>query len=148
MDVFPASLLRYDGDHGVRWADFDDDGDLDLALTNRDENGHHSLLRNDLGRGSKTGYIKIMVLDRDGRYTRQGDEVRVYDSNTKRLIATRLVDTGGGYISQNMMQIHAGIGAATKVDIEITSMSRQGRRISYRRNVPANSAISLRISWP
>lgn len=147
-DVFPAALSPYDGDHGVRWADYDDDGDLDLALTNRSNHGRHSLLRNDLRGGHEAQYVKITVLDHNGHYTRQGDEIRVYDSDTKRLIATRLVDTGGGYISQVMMPVHVGIATAAKIDVEITSMSASGRRTTYRRNVPANSSITVRISAP
>lgn len=144
-DVLSASLLPHDGDHGVRWADYDDDGDLDLAVTNRDKDGRHSLLRNNLRGGDSARYLKITVLDGDGYYTRQGDEIRVYDSETGRLIATRVVDTGGGYISQNLMPVHIGIGAAARVDIEITSMSRGGRQTTRRRNVAANSSFVARV---
>ncbi len=146
VDVFPASLLPYDGDHGVRWADYDEDGDLDLALTNRHKNGRHSLLRNDLNGAKMARHLKIMVLDHDGHYTRQGDEIRVYDSETGRLIATRIVDTGGGYISQVMMPVHVGLGATARVDVEVTSMSASGRRATHRRNVAANSSLTIQVS--
>ncbi len=144
VDVLPADLRDYDGDHGVRWADYDNDGDMDLAITNRHKNGRHSVLRNDLAGGENAHFIKITVLDKKGYYTRQGDEVRVYDSSSKQLIATRIVDTGGGYISQNIMPVHVGIGCATKVDVEITFMGKAGRTKSYRKEVKAGSSITVR----
>ena len=146
VDLLPADVSQYDGDHGVRWADYDGDGDMDLALTNRHKNGRHSLLRNDLFGGEGAHFIKVMVLDKKGYYTRQGDEIRVYDSTSKRLIATRIVDTGGGYISQNIMPVHLGIGCAKKVDVEITFMGRMGQTKRYRNEVKAGSSITVKTT--
>ena len=125
---FPDSLARFDGDHGVRFADFDGDGDLDIALTNRRPGGRLSVLRNELP-ADQGAYLFVSVLDGRGNHTRQGSEVRLFDHETGRLLGTRIVDTGGGYISQNLAPIHFGTGAHRLVDIEVTSMSAEGRRI-------------------
>jgi hypothetical protein len=49
-DRMPALIAANNGSHGVTWADFDRDGDLDLALTNNHVQGTHPLYRNELPR--------------------------------------------------------------------------------------------------
>ena len=70
--------------------------------------------------------LAVHVVDANGRATQAGAEVRLYDS-TGRLLATRLVETGSGYGSQNAMPVHFGIAAPGLVDVEITFMSKRGR---------------------
>ena len=65
-------------DHGVQWADFDQDGDLDLSLTDDfPEHGHHPLFRNDLPEAQSRHSLQVLVLDHAGRATRAGSEVRL-----------------------------------------------------------------------
>lgn len=144
-DVFPAALNRFDADHGVRFADFDNDGDLDLALTNRHPDARHSVWRNDLAPSSERNYLKVTVLNKEGHYTRQGDEIRVLATGSETIIAASVVDTGGGYVSQNLMPAHFGLGAADTVTVEVHSMSPEGRLVTRLKDVPANQAISIRV---
>jgi hypothetical protein len=123
-DVTPDIIRKNDADHGASWLDFDKDGDLDLALTG----AMHYLLRNDLA-GDKAKYsLQVIVLDAKGHYTKAGSEIRIYDSGTKKLLGTSLLDTGSGYDSQNAMPAHFGLPQVTPVDVEITTMTRKGRR--------------------
>lgn len=135
VNLLPETLAQQDGDHGVRWADFDDDGDLDIMIANRHKDGQHQLFRNNLKKSKATKAIKVLVLDKNGHYTKQGSEIRVYNSLTKKLLATRLVDTGGGYVSQNVMPVHIGLGSVDVVDVKITYMTPKGRQFKTITNV-------------
>ena len=72
--------------------------------------------------------LQVLVLDADGRYTRAGAEVRVFDAESGNLLGTSIVDTGSGYDSQNAMPVHVGLGSRAPVDIEVTTMTPQGRK--------------------
>ncbi len=128
-DATPAVIFKHDATHGVQWADFDADGDLDLALASNDPNGTHFLFRNQLTPERAKRSLQVVVLDERGRATRAGAEVRLYAPGSRRLLGTRIVDTGGGYCSQNVAPVHFG-GIEGAVDLEVTSMSRAGRRVT------------------
>ena len=63
----PDIIMQNDTDHGVQFADFDKDGDLDLSLAANDPAGSHYLFRNDLSETSNQS-IQIQVLDENGNY--------------------------------------------------------------------------------
>ncbi len=106
-------------DHGVQWADYDRDGDVDLALTGSRQDGMHLLLRNDLDGGTARRSLSVSVSNMDGRSILAGAEVRVYATGTARLLGTRLVDTGSGYDTQNIMPVHFGLPSSAPVDVEV-----------------------------
>src|SRR6185295_14710161 len=139
-DVLPALVREHDGSHGVQWVDFDGDGALDLALTNNDPAGGHYLFRNLLPLPQARRSLAVDVVDTRGRHTKPGAEVRVYAAGTRRLISSSLVDTGGGYCSQNVMPAHLGVAANARVDVEVTMLTKSGRRIVARRNVDPRTA--------
>ncbi len=69
------------GDHGVEWVDYDNDGDLDLSVTDGyGPTGGHFLFRNELEHRGDNQSIAILIVDSDGDYTRAGAEIRLYDS--------------------------------------------------------------------
>ena len=69
VDVLPDALLTHDATHGVRFADFDGDGRLDLSLTNNDPaGGGHPLWRNIATPRGRS--LAIDVTDRNARRTR------------------------------------------------------------------------------
>ena len=71
----------------------------------------------------------------------------MYAAGTRRLIASGIVDTGGGYCSQNVMPVHVATGDANQVDIEVTTMSARGRRVTVKPNLPVGrSARRLVVS--
>jgi len=145
VDVLPALVRDHDASHGVQWVDFDGDGALDLALANNDAKGGHYLFRNLLPQSVARRSLAVDVVDQRGRHTKAGAEVRVYAAGTRRLLSSALVDTGGGYCSQNVMPVHVATPGAARVDIEVTSMTKSGRRITARRNqspITNKSAVS------
>jgi len=115
-------------DHGVQWADYDRDGDLDLSLTETfTDQGRHRLFRNELPEPQSRRSLQVLVLDRAGRATQAGAEVRLFGRDG-RLLGTRLVPTGDGYGSQGVQPVHFGLGQVTEVDVEVTFLTRDGRK--------------------
>jgi hypothetical protein len=151
-DVITGYMLKHDATHGVQWVDFDGDGALDLALADNGPAGVHYLYRNRLAADRARRSIQVLVLDSKGHYTRAGSEVRVYSSAGHKLLGTRLVDTGGGYCSQNAMPVHFGLPVDGKVDIEVTSLTRNGRKITRLAQVDPRAhvgkAITIRTTEP
>jgi hypothetical protein len=146
-DVLPALVNEHDGSHGVQWIDFDNDGAIDLALTNNDPAGGHYLFRNLLAAERARQSIAVDVVDSRGRHTKPGAEVRVYAAGTRRLMSSGLVDTGGGYCSQNAMPVHVATADAKAVDVEVTSMTPRGRVVTTRRGVRMPNR-NLKIAVP
>jgi hypothetical protein len=148
-DVLPSLVDGHDASHGVQWVDFDQDGALDLALTNNDPGGGHYLLRNLLPAAQARRSLSVDVVDAHGRHTQAGAEVRVYAAGTRRLISSGLVDTGGGYCSQNVMPVHVAAADASLVDLEVVSMTRAGRKTTTRtglRIADFGMRIEMRVS--
>jgi hypothetical protein len=73
--------------------------------------------------------LAVDVVDARGRHTKAGAEIRVYAAGTRRLLSSGLVDSGGGYCSQNVMPVHVATAGAARVDVEVTSMTKAGRRL-------------------
>jgi len=145
----PDNVMANDTDHGVQFADYDQDGDLDLSLAANDPSGTHYLFRNDLiENGGRS--IQVMVLDKNGHQTMAGSEVRIYRAGSDELLGSRLVDTGSGYNSQNSKPVHLATGDAQSVDIEVTTMTIDGRRLTYFRGIDieelSNKPFQARIS--
>jgi hypothetical protein len=129
-DVTPDNILKLQADHGVQWADYDADGDEDLALTGVRNDGMHLLLKNELAPNEAARSLSVRVLDKDGRGTLAGAVVRIYAANTRRLLGTRLVDAGSGYNSQSDMPVHFGVPSGVRtVDIECVFPA-AGRRLT------------------
>jgi hypothetical protein len=134
-EILPPNILRHPASHGIQWVDFDRDGDLDLALADNNAPGTHYLYRNQLPRDRVQRSVQVSVVDAQGRHTRAGSEVRVYASGTRKLLGTRLADTGSGYCAQSVVPAHVGLPADGLVDVEVTSLHRSGRRVTLVRKV-------------
>jgi hypothetical protein len=118
-EVTPENLVAMQASHGAQWADFDGDGDMDLAIAGSRADATHSLFRNLLPATDAARSLSVRVVDADGRATRAGALVRVRSSKTKRVLAVRLVDAGSGYDSQNDMPVHLGLAVMEPLDVEV-----------------------------
>jgi hypothetical protein len=146
-DVTPVGIRRLQADHGVQWADVDGDGDLDLALTGSRSDGTHVVMRNMLAGADAARGLHVRVVDGKGRATRAGAEVRVFAAGTSRVIATRLVDAGSGYDSQNDLPVHVGVPAGvSRVDVQVIAPG-GGRRVPvWQRGVSPGKTITVRTN--
>ena len=137
-DAMIDVIKKHGATHGVQWVDFDGDGALDLTLANNNPEGGHYLFRNTLPPNQARRSIQVQVTDAHGHYTRAGSEVRVYAPGTRKVLGGRLVDTGGGYCSQSIIPVHLGLPVDGKVDVEVTSMTKSGRKVTRVSNVDPN----------
>lgn len=114
-------------DHSVQFVDFDNDGGLDLSLTDGyGPVGGHFVFRNTLPDDAKKRSLSVLVLDAAGHQTRFGAEVRLL-TRAGAIIASRQVVTGGGYNAQRAAPVHFGLAKAERVNVEVTFMSARGR---------------------
>ena len=126
-------------DHSVQFVDFDNDGGLDLSVTDGyGPVGGHFVFRNTLPDDAKRRSLSVLVLDAKGHQTRFGAEVRLFD-RAGTIIASRLVVAGGGYDTQRAAPVHFGLAKLQAVNVEVTFMGKHGRQTQTVKNVnPAN----------
>jgi hypothetical protein len=102
---------------GVAIADFDNDGDLDVAVNhNPGDNDDLSrrqatLLRNDIGH-----HRAWLAVELEGRQSNRDAVGAVVLLKTGDLLQTRQVTAGSGYASQQSRRLYFGLGEATTVD--------------------------------
>lgn len=115
-------------DHGVQWADYDRDGDLDVSLTEGyNIAGRHPLVMNNLPGNARRQSLQVVVTDPQGLPNRAGAEVRVY-STAGTLLGLRLVPTGDGYNSHSNQPVHFGLPGQEQVTVEVTFLTVGGRQ--------------------
>ncbi len=134
-DVTPELFRTRGATHMVEWADFDGDGAIDIAFTNNNPEGRNGLYRNLLPPAQAARALQVLVLDSKGHSTRAGAEVRLYAAGTRKVVGSRIVNTGGGYTSQGQTPVHFGLGEVKRVDVEVTGFSAAGRKITRVPNV-------------
>jgi len=134
-EVTPDNIRALQADHGVQWADFDNDGDEDLALTGARPDGMHLVLRNEQPASDRPRSLLVRALSARGRATLPGAEVRVFAAGTSRLLGLRLVDTGSGYDAQSDVPVHVGLPEIGRVDVEIAFPKAGARIVTKMRNV-------------
>jgi enediyne biosynthesis protein E4 len=103
---------------GAAYADFDNDGDLDIAVTTN--NGPAVLLRND--GGNANGWVRIRLVGRRSSRDALGAVVRLKASE---VTTARTVRSASSYASQSEVILTFGLGAASggrqpAADVKIT----------------------------
>ena len=100
-DVTSAQGIGSLGDNFVNWADFDNDGDLDLSTGDR-------ILRNDAGNANN--WLRIRLAGDGVTVNRSaiGAVVRVTAGD---LVVTRQVESGTGQGNMNELTLHFGLGS-------------------------------------
>jgi hypothetical protein len=120
---------------GLITGDIDNDGDLDLLVTNNGQTA--DLLRNDGGSQGNALLVRLTGTrsNRDG----VGAQLRL---RTGSRTQTRMVKAGSSYLSQNDTRQHFGLGPAARVDrLEVTW---PGGRTDVLTNIAANQNITIR----
>jgi hypothetical protein len=120
---------------GLVSGDVDNDGDLDLLVTNNGQTA--DLLRND--GGSTLNALLVRVLGKQSNRDGVGTQLRV-TADTRTLI--REVRAGSSYLGQNDLRQHFGLGSSTQAErLEVRWPS---GRTEIIRNIPANHIITIR----
>ena len=95
---------------GATWADFDDDGNVDLVVV--DTSGPAHLLRN--GGGTGNAWLKVDTRLKGGTRTAIGARVTVVAGGIRQVQDVIGVN---GYLSQGDARAHFGLGGATKIEL-------------------------------
>jgi hypothetical protein len=133
-----SSLSKAMVGRGAAYADFDNDGDLDLLVTAN--NGLARLLRND--RGNQNDMLRVKTIGTRSNRDGIGAKVTVKTRNGTRLSA--MVKTGSSYLSQSELPLTFGLGrpeAGKTVSLEVVWPSGQKDSIT---NVKANQFVTVR----
>ena len=117
---------------GMALGDFDNDGDLDIAINNM--NGQAELLRND--GGNKNHSLMIKTIGTKSNRSGLGARIRVVAGGAEQIDEVR---SGASYISQNDLRVHFGLGQATKADL--VEIKWPSGRIDTLENVEADQVI-------
>ncbi len=101
--------------YGFAWGDYDNDGDLDVAVANTfDENQKNALYKNELSNGNK--WISITCKGTSTNRSAIGTKVRVKATiNGNSVWQLQEVDGQSGYCGQNLM-LHFGLGNTNVID--------------------------------
>jgi len=125
---------------GCAWADFDNDGDLDLFVAN----GGYSrepcfLYRND---GGTNKWILVRLIGTVSNRSAIGAKVRVKATiQGKTVWQLREISGGSGYCSQNDLRAHFGLGNATNV--EVVRIEWPSGIVQELRGVPAKQTLTV-----
>jgi hypothetical protein len=119
---------------GLAVADIDNDGDLDLLVTNNGQDAE--LLRND--GGNRGNALLVRLRGADANTDAIGARIRLSVGSRTQI---RDVKTGSSYLSQNDLRAHFGLGTAAQADrVEVVWPS--GRMESVA-NVAANQIVTI-----
>lgn len=123
---------------GVAYADYDNDGDLDLVVTT--SNGPARLLRNDNANQNDVLRVKLVGTksNRDGI----GARVTLVTSSGGRM--TRMVKSGSSYLSQSELPVTFGLGKPGKVSPARIEIVWPGGTKQTVEKITANQFVTIR----
>ena len=123
---------------GAAYLDFDNDGDLDLAITT--SNGLAKLLRND--NGNQNDMLRVRTIGT--RSNRDGIGAKVTVKTSKGMHLFEMVKSGSSYLSQSEMPLTFGLGkpeAGKTVSLDIVWPSGKKESLS---DIKPNQMITLK----
>jgi hypothetical protein len=105
-------ITVHESSRGAAFGDFDNDGDMDVLIMNRNE--PPSLLRNDAPKDNH--WIKIRLEGTKSNRSAIGARVLAHYNGK---VQAQAVTSQSSYLSVNDQRLHFGLGTATTADIEI-----------------------------
>ena len=120
---------------GLATADFDNDGDIDIALNNRGD--LPGILRNDGGNANH--WLEILLIGTKSNRDGIGSSLKLTAEGVTHVEQSK---GGMGYMSASDPRIHFGLGRRTKIDaLEITWPSGQVDKLT---SIPVDHIIAVR----
>jgi hypothetical protein len=105
-----TAVTQPHGSRGTAFGDFDNDGDMDVAVMNMNE--APSLLRNDCR--AKNTWLKVKCIGTKSNRSAVGARVRVVIGQHSQI---NEVMSGSSYLSQNDFRLHFGLGRSSQADL-------------------------------
>lgn len=124
--------------NGSAYADFDNDGDLDLVVNNINSEAH--LYRNNLSDKSNSNYINISLIGKDENKQCLGSKVICYAKNN---IFQLELNPMKGFQSCVDSRLHFGLGSIDKVD-SIVIFWPNSKKTKLENNIPINKFITIK----
>jgi len=129
-----AAISERHVSRGAAFGDFDNDGDLDILIMNR--NDPPSLLRNDAPSGNH--WLKIRLEGTKSNRSAIGSRVVVQYGGR---IQAQSVTSQASFLSSNDPRLHFGMGAASVADIQVLWPTGLSEKFT---NVSANQLVTIR----
>ena len=104
-----SGLQASEVSRGLATGDYDNDGDLDVLISNA--NGTPQFLRNDSG--NQGNWISIRTIGTRSNRAGIGTRVKIQTGDSIQIDEVR---SGSGYLSQNDLRLHFGIGTHKRID--------------------------------
>jgi hypothetical protein len=119
---------------GLAVGDIDNDGDVDLLVTN---NGQAADLLRNVG-GNRQNSLLVRLVGRKSNRDGIGARVRVTAGGKTQM---REVKAGSSYLSQSDLRVHVGLGSATRIDQIEVRWPAGGTDVA--RSLPANQIVTI-----
>jgi hypothetical protein len=134
-DALGPDFMRPIAGRGLATADFDNDGDIDVAINNRGD--YPELLRNDGGNANH--WLEILLIGTRSNRDGIGSSLRLTSEGVAHVEQSK---GGMSYMSASDPRIHFGLGKRSMIEsLEITWPSGQVDRLT---NVPIDRIIAVK----
>ncbi len=134
-DSLGPDFLRPVVGRAIATADFDNDGDMDIAINNRDD--YPELLRNDGGNANH--WLEVLLIGTKSNRDGVGASLKL---SAEGFVKVEQAKGGMGYMSASDPRIQFGLGKHTKIDsLEITWPSGQVDKLT---NVQVDRIIAVK----
>jgi hypothetical protein len=128
------SAMPWRSARGGAYCDFDNDGDLDILVSNIDD--HPQLLEN--GGGNRANWIELKLIGSKSNRDAVGAQIKIQAGS---LVQYDHVRAGGSFLSNNDPRVHFGLGGEKTVGaIEIRWPSGAVQELH---GIPANQIIAI-----